>query len=99
MLTSARAETVPCKKGFDQVWSAIPAYQEYMRRDVMARSSYTIDDHIMAFLKERVQDIREITTLTVDGLTIVFEYVYLKGKYIIRVCERAFDTVISGDEE
>ena len=95
MLASAKDATVPSKKGFDEAWSAIPAYREYMRSEVMARSSYTIDDEIVAFLKNRLRDIRSMTVLTVDGLTIVFEYVRSTGKYIMRVCEKALETVIS----
>ena len=91
MLAAARNETVPCKQSFEEAWSAIPAYQEYMKHDVMARSSYTIDDHIIEFLRNRLISIQ---TMTIDGFTVVFEYVYATGKYIMRVCEQAVDAVI-----
>ena len=98
LLASARDATVPSKKVFDEAWSAIPAYREYMQNEVMACSSYTIDEQIMGLLKRRLHQIQSISVLTVDGLTIVFEYVRSTGKYIMRVCEKALDTVIGSDK-
>ena len=95
MIASAKDATVPSKEGFYAAWSAIPAYQEHMKHEIMARSSMTIDDHILAFLRERLSDLRTISVMTVDGLTIAFEYVRSTGKYIMRVCEKAVERVIS----
>lgn len=99
LLASAKDATIPPRKGFDEAWNAIPAYREYMRHEVMARSSLTIDEQILKFLKDRLRDIRIISVLTVDGLTMVFEYVYSTGKYIVRMCEKALDTVIGTDKD
>lgn len=99
MLADAKDTTVPSKKGFDEAWSAIPAYREYMKNEIMARSSLTIDDHIISFLRNRLRDIQTISIMTVDGLTVIFEYVRSTGKYVVRMCERALDTVIGSDKE
>ena len=95
LLAEAKNATVPSRQSFEEAWSAIPAYQEYMRHEIMARSSLTIDDHILNFLQERIRDIRTISVMTVDGLTIAFEYVRSTGKYIMRVCEKAVERVIA----
>jgi hypothetical protein len=60
MLAAAKDGVVPPRQNFDAAWSAIPAYREHMKHDVMARSSYTIDEMILQFLKNRLIDIRDL---------------------------------------
>ena len=58
LLASAKEATIPSKEGFYAAWSAVPAYRERMEHEIMARSSMTIDDYILEFLRERLAELR-----------------------------------------
>ena len=92
LLHTARNATVAPRDGFMAAFNAVPAYQEYRRNELLAENFYAFD-HITNFIHNRLRDLRSITILSGNGITLMFGYARSTGKLLVRLCAKAFDSV------